>query len=235
MVRVLVRNDGSGVLVYDFFAPLSVKRDGSADLEHGRGLPLLRSAFTSKRDRFHTLLNGTSPGGVPVAEVNMIDQGRSRSVGGIWATAGVLLVLWGCGSGGGDAEPDLAAFIGTWEPVSGTMTVDCAGQRETKPVTSNTVWEAGTGMTSDLMQPPDSSGCVLLANVAGRTATAIPNQHCRQVNGGVLVEVTVTSYTFVLGADTTTASETAAGTARVTAAGEAVDCTSGQAASYRRR
>jgi hypothetical protein len=149
----------------------------------------------------------------------------------------------GCGSGGlapgdggenggtGDGGKNLSLFIGTWQPTSGSETVNCAGQPQTDAITDNTIWQMGT--TSDLVQPPDSSGCPLLANVSGSTATALPHQSCTQSMSGLTLTLTITSYTFTVAASGTTATETASGTA-VTSGTAAVSCTVTESAMYKK-
>jgi hypothetical protein len=153
----------------------------------------------------------------------------------VWAVAAAG-ALAGCGSvtaavnsdGGGDGGKDLTTFVGTWTLGSGTTTVTCAGVVTTSSVTGNVVWQAGT--TSDLLQPADStsSGCDLLANVSGHTAAALPNQTCNKMG----TNLTISSYTFVVGASGTTATETASGTKTVNTGGVGATCTYSETATY---
>lgn len=146
-------------------------------------------------------------------------------------------VLAGCGSvtstansdGGMDvAGKDLQTFIGTWTLVSGTTMQTCAGVAMTEQVTMNVVWQAGT--SSDLMQPADSaaSGCVLLANVSGGTATASPNQTCSKMG----TNLTISMYTFTVGESGTSATESSSGTKTLTTAGVGTTCTYTETATY---
>ena len=130
-----------------------------------------------------------------------------------------------------DASKDIQAFIGTWAVTSGTVTLDCGGQITTAQVTDPTTWMKGT--TSDLVQPPDSSGCALQATVSGRTATAEPNQTCSQQAAGNSVVITLAMYTFVVGSDQTTASEQGMGTAVVKDT-TTRDCTYSEKATYKK-
>jgi hypothetical protein len=177
---------------------------------------------------------------------------RSRTVGAhcrpaisaAWLVAGLVgSMSAGCGGseglasdaatdGGGRGDsggknPQL--FIGTWQPTSGTETLNCAGQVQTSPVTDNTIWQAGT--TSDLLQPPDSSGCPFLANVSGNTAIGVPGQSCSQTMNGTTLTLTVTSYSFTVGASGTTATEAGSGNAVATAP-ISISCTFTETATY---
>lgn len=97
-------------------------------------------------------------------------------------------------------------------------------------ITGNLTWAAGT--TSDLTETKASSTCALNADVSGSTATALPNQPCMQTESGIPVTINFTSYTFVLGADGQTATETASGTGTATEAGQKITCTYSETASY---
>jgi len=157
---------------------------------------------------------------------------------GHWALAVlVATAAAGCGSvtsaspdGGGPADGGniLQTFLGTWTLGSGTITLTCSGLNMVSAVSGNIVWQAGT--TSDLMEPANSSstGCVLLASASGRTATALPNQTCGK--GGM--DVTLTGYTFVVGASGMTATETGNGTETVTTGGVGTSCTYAETATY---
>jgi hypothetical protein len=140
----------------------------------------------------------------------------------------------GCGSvtsmGSADAGKDLAAFVGSWTLGSGTITLTCAGLVTTSPVSGNEMWQLGT--SSDLMQPAgsSSSGCLLLANVSGKTATALPNQSCSKMG----VDLTLTAYTFVVGSSGTTASETASGTETLNMGGAGPTCSYAETATFTR-
>src|SRR6185312_4784348 len=146
-----------------------------------------------------------------------------------------------CGSGNGasacssgsDGGKDTCQFIGTWPVSSGTIALTCGGQVTTGQVTGDDVWQTGT--TSDLLQPADSSaaGCVLLANVAGDIATALPNQVCTITMGTETVKLTIATYTFMLGNNNgTTATENASGTGTVTVNGTSETCTYTETATY---
>ncbi len=140
----------------------------------------------------------------------------------------------GCGGSsdgvGGDAGI-LQIFIGTWHATADSETVTCLGQSMTDTTVTDTSWEKGT--TSDIVQPKDSSGCELLANTSGRTATGLSNQTCTSTMGGETTSLTLTSYTFVVTDDGTRATENGTGTAVVTATGgPPVSCTFTQSASY---
>jgi hypothetical protein len=174
----------------------------------------------------------------------MIDPRRARQrmatgsqIAALLAMAAAgLLAASGCGSvtaAGSDGGPGgdgsiLQTFLGTWTLSSGTITLTCSGLNMVSQVSGNIVWQVGT--TSDLMEPADSSstGCVLLANASGKTATALPNQTCSK--GGV--DLTLTGYTFVLGSTGTTATETGNGNETVTTGGVGTTCTYAESATY---
>lgn len=156
---------------------------------------------------------------------------RHKSLG-LFVTA---LFGLGCGSAnsaGPDGGKNLNVFIGTWTATSGTVTLTCAGQVTTAQVTGNDVWQMGT--TSDLVQPADSSssGCVLLANVSGNTATALPNQTCAVPMGTTTVNLTIAKYTFILASDGTTATESGSGPGTATTNGSTETCTYAETAMY---
>jgi hypothetical protein len=156
----------------------------------------------------------------------------------MWVGLGSFLYA-GCGSGSdttcvdmtGDGGKNLCAFIGTWTATSGTITLNCAGTPSTSQLTSTDVWQAGA--TSDLIQPASSGGgCALLANVSGNTATALPNQSCSMLSGSETVNLTLATYTFMLGSTDTTATETASGTAIVSRSGSTETCTYTEMGAY---
>jgi hypothetical protein len=136
-------------------------------------------------------------------------------------------------SSGSDGGEDTCQFIGTWPVSSGTIALTCGGQVTTIQVTGDEVWQTGT--TSDLLQPAafGVAGCVLLANVAGDMATALPNQACTTTMGSQTVKLTIATYTFILGSNNgTTATENASGTGTVTVNGTSETCTYTETATY---
>jgi hypothetical protein len=136
-----------------------------------------------------------------------------------------------CVDNSADGGKDLCAFIGTWTAKSGTATLNCAGTPSTSQVTGDTVWQRGT--TSDLIQPASSGGgCALLANVSGNTATGLPNQTCSMSSGSDTINLTLSTYTFVLGSDHTTATEMGSGTGVVSGGGTSLSCTYSETATY---
>jgi hypothetical protein len=149
----------------------------------------------------------------------------------------LLLAMSGCGDSaalpqdsGVSAGKGLEVFLGTWVPTSSSIALNCAGQVSTAQVTQSAVWQIGT--TSDLMQPPDSSGCPLLANTSGRTATGLPNQQCTESMSGLVLILTLSSYTFVVDATGTTATEVAVGSALVMSASTTTSCSYAETARY---
>jgi hypothetical protein len=138
-----------------------------------------------------------------------------------------------CGSDGSARKTDAAAvvqpFLGTWTPTSGAIALNCGGTITSDRATDTTKWVAGT--TSDLVQPADSSGCSLRANVSGNTATLLPGQMCTQQTNGSSLTIALSTYTFTVASDGKTASEQASGTAVLTGATTA-DCTYNATVSY---
>jgi hypothetical protein len=157
----------------------------------------------------------------------------------VWVSLGIFSYA-GCGSGNGttncvempaDGGKDLCAFVGTWTATSGTVALTCAGSPSTSQVTGTDVWQLGT--TSDLIQPASSGGgCALLADVSGKTATALPNQSCSMSMGSETVNLTISTYTFVLGSGDTTATEMASGTGIASSSGVSETCTYTEMATY---
>jgi hypothetical protein len=165
---------------------------------------------------------------------------QSGNVALLFVTA-LAILQSGCGSGGaadkdgGGNGKELAIFVGTWIASAGTITLDCSGQVTSATVTGDDVWQAGT--TSDLLQPADSSssGCILLANVAGDVATGLPNQTCVLPMGATTVNLTIVTYTFVVGANGIIATENASGTGTVTSNGTTGTCTYAEMATYNKQ
>ena len=140
-----------------------------------------------------------------------------------------VLVLSACG---GDKGDDLGRFIGTWQATSGTWTAVCQGYPSTGTVTGNVVWSAGIG--SDLVQT-DASGCSIMADVRGATASGAPSTSCTGPDGaGGVQTVTFASYTFVVSPDGHTASENSSGQITVIEQGVTIPCTMNETASYQK-
>lgn len=143
-----------------------------------------------------------------------------------------LAILGACGGGSGGGG--IAKIKGTWQPTSYTSTVNCgAVGSSVDNVGSNIVWSMGT--TSDLIQTEAGSTCVLLADVTGYTASAIPGQTCLQTDAdGDSINISLTSYSFSLSADFQTANESGSGSALVTlaATGGTGTCTYSLTAAY---
>jgi hypothetical protein len=130
-----------------------------------------------------------------------------------------------------DGGKNICAFVGTWTLTSGTIILTCGGYPSTSQLTSSeTLWQQGT--TSDLVQPASTGGgCALLANVSGNTATALPNQTCSSSSGPDTINLTLSTYTFVLGSDHTTATEIGLGSA-VISGPTSESCTYSERATY---
>jgi len=135
-----------------------------------------------------------------------------------------------CGGGesGGD---EFARFVGTWRPVSGTVTTSCPGYTaETSPVTENLIWSPGVG--ADLLST-DSTTCALMADVTNATAASVPGQSCMLPDGqGGTFTVAVSGYTFVVAADGRTATENGSGQITFVGGGATLICTFTETASY---
>jgi hypothetical protein len=138
----------------------------------------------------------------------------------------------GAGGKGGGGGAGISRFVGTWHPTSGNTTVTCAGTPYTDAVVDNLSWGAGVG--ADLVQT--SGTCVFKANVTASTAAALPSQSCTESSGTGALTVTLAAYTFSLGADGLTATESASGSAVVndSATGQTVTCTYSELASYQK-
>lgn len=134
-------------------------------------------------------------------------------------------------SGGGD---NLGRFVGTWQPVSGTVTTTCSGyEPSTDPIVANVIWSRGVG--ADLVSTDVSTSCATMADVAGSTASGLPGQTCSFPDGqGGTYTFTLSGYTFVLAPDARTATENASGQASYVGGGQSVICTLNATASYQK-
>ena len=149
-----------------------------------------------------------------------------------------LLTAGACG-GGSDGK-DLAAFVGVWTPTSGSVTYTCAGQSFASPSTALT-W--ADSASSDLIQTIPGSSCVMHADVSANTATETGTQTCvvqtsNDYGDAITDTFSFTAYTFVVGADQTTATENYSGTVLETdnTAGSSTTCTMSEAgASYQKQ
>ena len=154
--------------------------------------------------------------------------GSSSNKGGTGGSPGVGGMTGGVGgSPGGNA---LSRFTGTWHPSSGTVTFLCSGVNDTQPVTDNLTWGAGVG--ADLVQT--SGSCVFKANVTASTASALPSQSCTAMEGTTTLTISFSAYTFSLGADGLTATESASGTATLIDSGVTAVCSYSETASYQK-
>jgi len=132
----------------------------------------------------------------------------------------------------GDKGDDLNRFIGTWQATAGTWTTVCQGYPSTGTVTGNVVWHAG--IASDLVMT-DPSGCSIMADVRGATASGAPSTNCTGSDGAGGVEtVTFASYTFVVSPDGHTATENSSGQITAIEQGVTLACTLNETASYQK-
>ena len=139
------------------------------------------------------------------------------------------LVLSACG---GDKGDDLGRFVGTWRATAGTLTTVCPGYApSTDPVTEGITWSLG--VSSDLVTT--GTGCAIMADVAGSTATGALGLACSStVSDGVVAMFTVTSYTFVISPDGHTATENESAGVTFVVDGATIPCTANQTASYQK-
>jgi hypothetical protein len=124
-----------------------------------------------------------------------------------------------------------ARFVGTWRPVSGTLTTNCPGYTaETSPITMNLIWSPGVG--SDLVST-DGTTCVVMADVTNATAAGVPGQSCTYADGqGGTYTSTFSGYTFVIAPDGRTATENGSGQISYVGGGVSLVCTFTGTASY---
>lgn len=145
---------------------------------------------------------------------------------------GLVLVaaLSACGrdDGGG-----FDTFVGTWKPTSGTGTTICPGYAPfTSTASGNIVWSAG--VSSDLVMT-DPSGCLMLADVRGTTATAFPGQTCTASDGaGGVSTASFTGYTFIVSPDGRNATENASATITFIDQGASIVCSGTSTISYQK-
>lgn len=132
----------------------------------------------------------------------------------------VLMALAMIGCGGSDDAT--ANFVGTWQPSSGALIINCPGIAPiSQPITDQTNFAVGTA--SPLIT--SSSNCTTLFDVNGGTATARPGQSCTNSDG----TVHFTSWTFST-PDGAAGSETFAATVTV----GTTMCTANESATYTR-
>jgi len=141
-----------------------------------------------------------------------------------------VLALSACG---GDAGGGFDGFVGTWKPTSGTGTTVCPGYGTfTAPATGSIVWS--TGVSSDLVMT-DPTGCVMLADVRGSTATGFPGQTCTASDGvGGVSTASFSGYTFIISPDGRNATENASATVTLVDQGASVICSGTSTISYQK-
>lgn len=141
----------------------------------------------------------------------------------------LALVLGGCGGAADEAAP----FLGTWQVVAGTLTLNCSnGGGGSSPITSPLTIAAG--VASDLVVTDDA--CIKRFDVNGHVATAQAGQRCADAASGPGVFIVIDSETLTT-ADGLNATHDGAG--RVdglvdAASGAPISCTWSGVASYRR-
>jgi hypothetical protein len=136
------------------------------------------------------------------------------------------------GSDSGTGASGLSRFVGTWHPTSGNTTITCAGTPYISAVTDNLTWGAGVG--ADLVQT--TGPCVFKANVTASTGVGLPSQSCSMNTASGTVTIALAAYTFSLGADglTATESESGSATGNNPTTGATVTCTYSESASYQK-
>jgi hypothetical protein len=150
-------------------------------------------------------------------------RSKAALVGLLVASVGGM----GCGSSGSGGE--VTKFAGIWHPSSGTVTLICPTGTTTVTVTDNLTWTKGA--SSDLVQTSAGTSCVLNADITGGTATALPSQSCTET-GTLTLVINLSAYTFSLGADGQTATESTSGSAVESEAGASQTCTYSESAIY---
>jgi hypothetical protein len=113
-----------------------------------------------------------------------------------------ILVLTVCLGGCRHKEPgaDLSKFLGTWDVVTGNLTLTCSTKQvRTIPVTEPIVFVAGT--SSPLLD--SSAVCPVRYDVSGNVATALPGQTCLHPKVVTRLNLEVGTFTTVDGASGT--------------------------------
>jgi hypothetical protein len=150
----------------------------------------------------------------------------------------VILVAAAGGACGGEAGSgrmkapleETARFVGTWQAVSGTVTLSCPGYLpQTDTVERRFRWTAGTD--SDLVQIQDGNRCTLKAAVDGDTAFGSAPA-CDPA--GANSTYAIAAYAFVLAPDGQVAQETFSGTTDGVVDGKVITCEIDVDATYRR-
>jgi hypothetical protein len=135
--------------------------------------------------------------------------------------------------GGESRGNDFSRFVGTWHPVSGTITTTCPGYTPfTDPVTVNLTWSEG--VSADLVGN-DGTPCLIMADVMSSTASGVPGQLCTVPDGaGGTATLTISGYTFVVSSDGQTATENGSGQVTYIGGGASLICTFTGTASYQK-
>jgi hypothetical protein len=136
------------------------------------------------------------------------------------------LALSACG---GDKGEDLGQFLGTWQPISGAMTMTCQGYAYTFSL-GNVTWNMG--VSSDLLQSAMGNTCAIMADVNGATASGVSGQTCSSPDGSETM--TIAGYTFVVAPDGRTGTENASGGITLFDGGAAIPCTFNETGSYQK-
>jgi hypothetical protein len=156
-----------------------------------------------------------------------------RTFGTLLAIAMMAGSLQACSSSGNGGGASASKFIGTWHPTSGTVTTTCPGLgTDTSAVVDNIIW--AMGVSSDLVQTDPSTSCVLTAHITGSTAAGTGAPCTVSDGAGGTATITITSYTFVLGADGQTGTENGSGTVVDNNGGVSITCTLSETAAYQK-
>ena len=133
----------------------------------------------------------------------------------------------------GDKGDDVGRFVGTWRATSGTYTEVCAGYApSTDSITSNVTWDRG--VSSDLVTIDLNTGCSIMTDVSGATATGVSPPCTVPLGGGAIATVNWTGYTFVISPDGHTATENQSATVTYVVDGATIPCTFTESASYQK-
>lgn len=139
------------------------------------------------------------------------------------ALIAIVCCAGACGGGGGGNG--IARIKGTWRPASYSSIVDCGSVTSTDNLGGDVVWTLGTD--TDLIQTATNTGCTIKADVVGSAARLVAPQVCVVLDDSQdEFDITTSAYSFTLGANPQTATESASGSAVVTFAanGAVVSC-----------
>lgn len=156
----------------------------------------------------------------------------------VMAFMAVMAVVTACdGDGATTAAPPVAEtsrFLGRWSVVSGVQRIDCPtlGASASAPVADDVRWSAGSG--ADLTQAVPGLPCWIDADVRGGTAVGRAGV-CSFTTDWGPGEHSVSSYTFTLSADGSTAEEVFVGSSTLAVERREETCAIERTAVYRHR